>query len=65
MDSVIIAKRQENGTYHIEVNEYGVSFLEQAVTTLNKKRDTARKYARGSSATTTRTAMPRIGIVRQ
>lgn len=65
MDSVIIAKRQENGTYHIEVNEYGVSFLEQAVTTLNKKRDTARKYARGSSANPTRTAMPRIGIVRQ
>ena len=64
MDQVIIATRQPDNTYIISINEYGLSFLEQAAVTLNKKRDAARKYARGGT-NNVYYGKPRIIIQRQ
>ena len=65
MDITIDATRQQDRSYIIKLNEYELQFLEKAVDTLNKKRESSRaNYSKRYGTQPTRTNLPRVNILR-
>lgn len=65
MDITIDAIRQQDRSYIIRLSEYELQFIEKAVLTLNKKRESSRAtYSKRYGSQSTRVNTPRVNILR-